>query len=287
MTAIMQGRLIPPSGERIQSFPAGRWAEEFPLAARAGLDAIEWIDDIDDEFDDADNPLWSDAGVEQIRALAEAHGIAVRSICADSLMRARLAAGPARERAVASERLHRLLQRAHLLGVSRVVLPFVDSSSILDADARAAAVRVIAAAEPTARAAGVELHLEADLGPAAFAALLDELPDDLVRVNYDSGNSASLGYRPADELAAYGPRLGSVHVKDRVLGGTTVPLGTGDAKLDELFGLLVALDYTGPVVLQAARGPSGDELATVTAQRETVDALWEKARSAHNPRSSA
>ena len=48
-----------------------------------------------------------------------------------------------------------------------------------------------------------------------------------MRVNYDSGNSASLGYRPRDEFAAYGSRVGSVHLKDRRLGAGTAPLGRG------------------------------------------------------------
>ena len=38
----------------------------------------------------------------------------------------------------------------------------------------------------------------------------------MIKVNYDSGNSASLGYDPTDEFAAYGERVGSVHIKDRV-----------------------------------------------------------------------
>ena len=45
----------------------------------------------------------------------------------------------------------------------------------------------------------------------------------------DIGNSASLGLNPLDEFEAFGDRILNVHVKDRVLGGTTVPLGLGNA----------------------------------------------------------
>ena len=38
---IMQGRLVPPTDDRIQCFPRERWADEFELAAQAGLDCIE------------------------------------------------------------------------------------------------------------------------------------------------------------------------------------------------------------------------------------------------------
>ena len=91
------------------------------------------------------------------------------------------------------------------------------------------------AAMPFAEETGVELHLETSLGPAEFAKLLDGIPHPKLKVNYDSGNSASLGYAPADEFAAYGDRIGSVHIKDRVLNGGTVPLGTGDTDFPALF----------------------------------------------------
>ena len=41
--AVMQGRLVPPEDGRFQSFPRGRWRDEFALAAQAGLNAIQWI----------------------------------------------------------------------------------------------------------------------------------------------------------------------------------------------------------------------------------------------------
>ena len=76
-----------------------------------------------------------------------------------------------------------------------------------------------------------------------FAELLARLPRELVKVNYDIGNSASLGYDPRDEFAAYGDRVGSVHIKDRRRGRTTVPLGTGDADFPAVFDCLRALAY--------------------------------------------
>ena len=45
---IMQGRLVPPVKGRIQAFPSERWRDEFALAQQAGLQAIEWIYDLDD-----------------------------------------------------------------------------------------------------------------------------------------------------------------------------------------------------------------------------------------------
>jgi hexulose-6-phosphate isomerase len=120
---------------------------------------------------------------------------------------------------------------------------------------------------------GVELHLETDLGPKEFASFLDLIAVDEVRINYDSGNSASLGYAPKEELAAYGERLGSVHIKDRVRGGGSVPLGTGDADFAELFTALLRLGYDGDFILQTARGKDGEEVAHARRNREFVEEL--------------
>jgi hexulose-6-phosphate isomerase len=114
------------------------------------------------------------------------------------------------------------------------------------------------------------LHLETSLAPAPFAALLDRLPYQWLKANYDSGNSASLGYDPGEEFAAYGSRIGSVHIKDRVRGGATVPLGTGDADLDVLFEELDKIGYSGDLVLQVAREQPGNEVEWARHNREFV-----------------
>ena len=42
-----------------------------------------------------------------------------------------------------------------------------------------------------------------------------------------------LGYDYRKDFSAYGHRIFNVHVKDRIYRGSTVPLGEGDAKLNE------------------------------------------------------
>jgi L-ribulose-5-phosphate 3-epimerase len=254
--AIMQGRLLPPVGS-IQSFPRDRWRDEFALAPEAGVDAIEWIYDAHG----ADvNPLASDTGVADMRALSRRHGIAVVSLCADYFLDCPFVGAPVDNVGNLIAHLIWLVGRCHQAGIRRVVLPFVDAARIdTPADERCA-VEVVRQVLPFCAATGVELHLETSLAPHAFSSLLGHVPNPLLRVNYDSGNSASLGYDVASELAAYGTRIGSVHVKDRIHGGGTVPLGAGDADLSALFSGLAGLRYQGDYVLQAARGAAGGEV---------------------------
>jgi L-ribulose-5-phosphate 3-epimerase len=268
--AIMQGRLLPPLDGRIQCFPRDGWRDEFILAATADLDAIEWIYDV---VGLDVNPVATDAGLHEMAALSNQTGVSVRSVCADYFMERPLLRSGANEIEDRIETLAWLLRRCALLGARRVVLPFVDASRIgSDAELRSVASilgRVLSVIDET----GVELHLETSLAPEPFADLLARLPHRSVKVNYDSGNSASLGYSPSDEFRAYGGRVGSVHIKDRVLGGATVPLGSGDADFEALFRCLDEVAYQGDFVLQVARGADGDEVSWARHNRTFLNAL--------------
>ena len=82
-----------------------------------------------------------------------------------------------------------------------------------------------------------------------------------MKVNYDIGNSAGKGFKIDDEFAAYGHRIGSIHIKDKLLKGSTVPIGSGIADFPALARLLRHFDFKGDIVLESARGEKGDECA--------------------------
>jgi hexulose-6-phosphate isomerase len=262
--AIMQGRLVPPEGGHFQSFPRERWRDEFALAAQAGLNAIEWIFDV---YGEDANPLSSDAGVAEMHALSHETGTAVRSLCADYFMDRPFLRATREEQDELIQKMEWLLSRCRMVGIGRVVIPFVDKSRIENEDEKRQTLSILRTLLPAAEENNVELHLETSLAPQPFAALLEECPHPLLRANYDSGNSSSLGYRVSEEFAAYGHRIGSVHIKDRRLGGGTVPLGTGDADLPGVFSGLAALHYRGDYVLQIARSEPGLELPWIAQNR--------------------
>lgn len=254
----MQGRLGAPEDGRFQSFPRQGWRLEIERAAQAGLRGIEWIYDL---YGEGANPLESDAGRSELRDLLAKHGVSVVSICADYFMDRPLLRCSAAENAELLRRMEWLLGICPEMGGGRVVLPFVDASSIRSDEEFEQVVANLREVLPHAERHAVELHLETDLAPEAFRALLLRLDHPLVKVNYDAGNSASLGYPPAQEFAAYGERIGSFHIKDRRRGGSTVPLGQGDTDFRSLRELLIQYGYTGDFVLQVARGEPGDEPA--------------------------
>jgi L-ribulose-5-phosphate 3-epimerase len=261
---IMQGRLSPPEGGRIQSFPVHTWRREFALAREAGLDCIEWVYEVDTEVV---NPLRTLAGVAEIADLSRQSGVAVWSICADFYMQEHLVAKDGEPRGAAVDHLLSLIQRAAQLGVRYIVLPFVDASSLRSPGEMDGLLKVLARVKTQAELSGIELHLETDLHPAVLAELLKTVSHPLVRANYDIGNSASLRHNPAEEIGLIGPWLGSVHVKDRLLGGGTVPLGTGAADFDTSFRLIMQWGFKGPFILQAARDEKVSDLQLAVRNR--------------------
>jgi hexulose-6-phosphate isomerase len=264
---IMQGRMIPPTDNRIQCFPRERWADEFELAAQAGLDCIEWIYDL---YGADANPLATDSGLEKLRGLSEQHKVKILSICADYFMDKPLVRASQSELEDRLKTFHWLLERGRLIGINRMVIPFVDASRIDTQVEFDGVVMVLQRILDETSQTGIEIHLETSLTPVRFAELLSRLPDARLKVNYDSGNSSSLGYAPREEFAAYGERVGSVHIKDRLLGASTVPLGSGDADFTALVEELRKVAYQGDFILQVARGASGDEVAWARQNRAFV-----------------
>lgn len=272
---IMQGRLLPPSGNTIQCFPRSDWRLEFALASRAHLDCIEWI--FDTHGEDV-NPLATDFGIEQVRGLSREHDVRVRSLCADYFMDNPLVRGSASELEDRMEKLLWLLARCRLLGIGRVVLPFVDGSRIDTEAEMDLAVFVLGRALRVSEPSGVEIHLETSLPPGQYARLLNQLVHPMLKVNYDLGNSAALGYRPEDEFNAYGNRVGSVHIKDRIHGGGTVPLGHGSVDFRAVFDCLRGIGYGGEFILQVARGDSEREVDWAERNRAFVMEHWSSSR---------
>ncbi len=270
--AIMQGRLVPPPPGLFQCFPSEQWKEEIIRAANVPLNGIEWIYDLHGE---GSNPIESESGIEQMRSLAGRSGISVHSLCADYFMDRPILRVAEQDRFVLFHRFCWLIGRCGRLGIKRIVLPFVDKARIETEAEEGTVVAFVEKALPILEKHQVEIHLETSLEPHRFSDLLSRLEHPLVKANYDLGNSASLGYHPREEFNAYGMRVGSVHIKDRVLGGGTVPLGEGAVNFPSVRACLQSVKYSGDFVLQVARGESGQEIDWARTNRKFTLGWWQ------------
>jgi hexulose-6-phosphate isomerase len=254
---IMQGRLSPRINGKIQAYPANTWQKEFEIAQEIGYSAIEWIVEKPVET----NALMTDSGKAEIKKAIALTGVRIDFVCADIFMQQPLVRMTEEIKFQNKEYLLEILKNAKEVGAVGVEIPFVDNSSIKNEKEKQEFIDVMQDAFKLATELDIKISLETDLSPIAFRELLEQIGLDFVQANYDIGNSASLGFDPKEELDAYGQRILNVHVKDRKLGGTTVPLGTGNANINYVLQKLQEIGYRGGLTMQAARGENDVETA--------------------------
>ena len=254
---IMQGRLSPRIDGKIQAYPASTWQKEFEIAQEIGYAAIEWIVEKPVET----NALMTDSGKSEIKKVIASTGVRIDYVCADIFMQQPLVRMTEEMKSQNKDYLLEILKNAKEVGVIGIEIPFVDNSSIKNEKEKQEFIDAMQDAFKLAKDLDIKISLETDLSPIAFKELLEQIDLDFIQANYDIGNSASLGFDPEEELDAYGQRILNVHVKDRKLGGTTVPIGTGTAKIDLVFQKLQDFGYSGGLTMQAARGVNDVETA--------------------------
>lgn len=241
---IMQGRLSP-RRERVQSFPADAWKLEFERARALGFEAIEWL--VTNERG-TENPIWHDAGIEEIGALAVMHRLTVPSVCADYLIAQPLASQSS------CNQLEELIGRAARVGAGVVLIPLLDAASVRSDTQKAALLARLKGPLATAATHGVSLALESDLPIEEVCALAATADQPALGIYYDTGNAAALGYDIVKEIVSAGPYLRGVHIKDRVRGGPNVPLGEGDVDFGPFLSALASTNYAGPLILETTVG---------------------------------
>jgi len=254
---VMQGRLLPKFNGRYQAHPTGFWKEEFEIASDLGLQCIEFI--IDKESIN-ENPLLKENGIEDIKKTIYKTGVNVKTICADYFMDFPIQSLDFKVSENSQNILIKLISNANELGVSDIIIPCVDHASLNDEESIKLFVEKLNPLVSIADNHKINLCLETDLNPKMFRQLLNSFNSNRITVNYDIGNSASLGYDPVEELECYGDKITDVHIKDRKLGGKSVILGKGSADFDSFFKKLKSLEYDGPFILQAYRDDKGLEI---------------------------
>jgi len=272
----MQGRLCDRIDGKIQAFPWRDWEAEFPSAQALGLGLLEWTLDQERLHE---NPLMTAAGQARIRELSARHGVRVLSLTGDCFMQAPFykVEGAAREALLAD--LRAILDASEQVGIRYVLIPLVDNGSLQTQEHESALMEGVLPLHQRLVDAGMKIVFESDFGPARLAEFIDRLPRDAFGINYDIGNSAALGFSPAEEVGSYGHRIDNVHVKDRKLHGTTVPLGTGNADFPTVFGALRKASYAGHFILQTARADDNDHAGALARYRDMTRAWWKQSGS--------
>lgn len=255
---IMQGRLSPLVNGKIQAFPWDTWEKEFEIAAKIGFDDIELI------FESAKykkHPIFTKDGRKKIELLSRSTGVNVNYVCSDYFMEIPFIRVSQDIRKNNIKILNRLIEHCSETGIKGIEIPFVDNSRIETEDEMVIVIECLQKCLLVAESHDVRLGLETSLKPDSFKRFIEKINHPYIEANYDTGNSASLGYNTEEELLKLGKYVHNIHIKDRILGGGTVPLGEGDVDFDLFFKTLNKISYNGSFILQTARGKDDIEVA--------------------------
>lgn len=267
----MQGRLCDRIDGKIQAFPWRDWESEFSIAQRLGISLMEWTLDQENLYN---NPFMTQTGQQRICELSRQTGIRVLSLTGDCFMQAPFFKTTGEERLSLLQDLRAVLQSSALLGLHYVVMPLVDNATISSIEEEISLQNGLLPLHEELVAMRLKILFESDLSPQRLAHFIKQFPAATFGINYDIGNSASLGYQPSEEISAYGHRIDNVHIKDRIHGGTTVPLGAGDANFPEVFSHLRKIGYAGNFILQTARAADNNHSAALARYRDMTMDWW-------------
>jgi hexulose-6-phosphate isomerase len=171
-----------------------------------------------------------------------------------------------------------IFQGMNKISANILVVPLVDNSSLLDSSSADTVKDLFTDLIPEMIQNNIQIAFECDLNPEELLHFINQFDKNYFGINYDIGNSTSLGFDPNNEFEAYGSRIINVHVKDRKLNGPTIPLGEGDADFLKIFGLLHNVNYQGNLILQTARSKEGKDAEVLVKYKNLVEEWWRAAK---------
>ena len=260
----IQGRLSDLVNNRIQLFPVKNWKAELKEASRNEIRTLEWT--IDSETI-TENPLILPESIPEVIENINYFNIRIPSVTCDYFMEN----PPWQE----SERdledvLTKIMIGMRLLNSTKLIIPLVDNSSLSENRYKTSIINFFELMNPKIIQNNIQICFESDFSPQNLVDFIDEFPSHNYGINYDIGNSASLGYLPDEEFEMYGNRIINLHVKDRLLHGKSVPLGEGSADFETVFRCLKSIKYDGNYILQTARDAAGNHLSALLKYRSMV-----------------
>ena len=252
----MQGRLSPQIRNKIQYFPWKTWKQEFFEARKLKLSKIEWTLDY---YNLNKNPLLNKKGQSEINKLKKKFKIECNSVTTDCFMQRPF--WKEKDSIIFDKLIDdfiSIISCASKLESKILVLPLVDNGSIQNKFEFDILKKTLESLSDLLIQKDIKIAFESDYSPQKLYEFIDEFDHLLFGINYDSGNSSSLGFNPSEEMSCYGKRIFNVHIKDRVFKGKTVPLTKGDADFKKIFRGLNDLGYKGNFILQTARAIDGN-----------------------------
>ena len=270
--AMMQGRLSPIKGGRIQSFPWQNWKQELNLMKIIGISKLEWTIDLWHFYKNPiiKNPI-------NVARVCKSAKIKITSVTSDAHMHGNFWTEHSiqKNKRKLDKLTVNLIRGMSICGIRYLIIPLVDESSIENDKTLNNVRKYFIGLLKELEDAQVNVLFESDMSPSLLGSFIKQFPSNYFGINYDIGNSASLGYNPDEEFANYGKHIKNVHIKDRPLNGGSCFLGSGDADFEAVVRNLREINYLGDFVMQTARSMSGNHLSVLQEQIEFWRNKWD------------
>ncbi|CAN1593546.1 IolE Sugar phosphate isomerases/epimerases [Candidatus Pelagibacterales bacterium] len=244
---IMQGRLVPSEKKNsIQYFPEKQWKKEINLMIKNDIKILEWTINIENI---RKNHLFNEKLNKELIQFVCNKNIQIPSVTCDFFMQKPFFKEKKFRKTL--EDLKKVIKLSQNIGVKFIILPLVDFSSIENSYQEEILIvemkKISKHLKPKQK-----ILFEIDYPPNKVLKFLKKL-DHKFGINYDTGNSASLGY-DFEEEKKYFKYVRNIHLKDRLFRGSTVRLGNGDYEFKKFFTFLKKIKYKNNLILQTARG---------------------------------
>ncbi|MDC3226331.1 sugar phosphate isomerase/epimerase [Candidatus Pelagibacter sp.] len=242
----MQGRLVPPEQNKIQSFPWKNWDKEFKIANDIKLNLMEWTIDKENFHQ---NPINNTLGIKKIKKLTKKFNIKINSITCDFFMQSPFFK---KKNYQTLNELKYLITNCGKLNIKYIVLPLVDGGAIKNQNYERIFISQIKKLQKNLEKNKVKLIFESDFKPKKLLKFINKLPSKNFGINYDLGNSAGLDIS-FEEEKIYFHRVYNIHLKDKNKKNISVDLGNGVGNFKDLFEYCKKINYKGNYILQTAR----------------------------------
>ena len=272
MIGLMQGRLTESKSGKIQEFPKFSWEDEFPLLKELEINYLEWTVDWEDY---ESNPIFTKDLQFKILRLCQKYSIKIETITLDNFVEAPLGfKHSATGKTSNLSHFDWILSKLEGTNIEILVIPLVKESGISNQADLQNLIKLLPELQTRVSRSSKKIAFECEFDLVTLNHLVKSFsyfPN--IGFNFDIGNSASLGNDPEQEIYLLGKKIFNVHVKDRKLGGETVPLGQGNANFNTVFPAIRSIGYNSRYILQAARSKSISDFNLIKKYKEFCENL--------------
>ena len=199
------------------------------------------------------NPLMTKRGISRILLLKKKYKIEIVTLTCDYVMQKPFWNMVGNKKKIYYEKFLKIIDQASLIGIKKIIVPLVDNSSLKNKQEEAKLIFYMKGLKKRLKINDQQILFEIDYNPQKTKRFIEKFDKSTFGINYDTGNSAGLGFDSNDEFKLYGKYIKNIHIKDKFLNGETVRLGSGDADFYKIFNNLKKISYKNILILQTAR----------------------------------